>query len=103
MGAQKNSGQAFGPEPLLFFFSFDPKISRVRDVHWQGIRGAAVRLLPQAPDNAANEHLGRARRENFSMILAIDEGHNVSPENHTLNNAYELDRLHKIYCVEEIS
>ena len=27
-----------------------------------GFRGAAVRMLPQAPGNAANGHLGRARR-----------------------------------------
>jgi len=47
---------------------FIPNISRVRDVHWQGFRGAAVLLLPQAPDNAANGHLGLARRVKIFLL-----------------------------------
>jgi len=45
----------------------NPNIARVRDVHWQGIRGAAVQMLPQAPDNAVNGHLGRARRVKYFL------------------------------------
>ena len=48
------------PSPRLK--TANPNVSRVRGVHWQGFRGTAVQVLPQAPDNAANGHLGLARR-----------------------------------------
>jgi hypothetical protein len=60
-------------------------------------------MLPQAPDNAANGHLGRPQGEIFSMNFKIGQEYKVSPENYIPNNFYTTEYLHKIYGVEKIS
>jgi hypothetical protein len=48
----------------------------------KAFRGAAVLMLPQAPDNAANGHLGLARKgENFYALFPIGVEYKVSPDN----------------------
>ena len=53
--------------------------------------------LPQAPDNAANEHLGLARRVKlFFAVLKIGSIYKALPANHAQNYAYIFEYLHKI-------
>ena len=70
----------------------------------KAFRGAAVQVLPQAPDNAANGHLGLARRVKiFLRFWNSGAGYKVSSEDYAANSLYLLEFLYKKCCAEKIS
>jgi len=61
-----------------------------------GIRRAAVHLLPQASDNAANEHLGHARRVKIWMRFFLKSaGHNVLQGILAATFTYNAEHIHE--------
>jgi hypothetical protein len=54
-------------------------------------------MLPQAPDNAANGHLGRACRVNFSAFPEIGADYKAPPANHASNSIYLSDIFNNFY------